>query len=89
MIAPLQTMPGWPEVPEVTLVDNLVWLLWWPLAVFVVIAVIYLAAARGKEDPSLHPPTEPVTLGGAGRQAPAVTSGPTAEQSTGGSHARW
>jgi hypothetical protein len=86
---PLQTLPGWPQTPAITLVDNLVWILFLPLAVFVVIAVIHLAAMRGKEDPSLHPPTEPIVISSGGRQAPAVTTGAQTEESTGGSHARW
>lgn len=88
MIAPLQTMPGWPDAPDVTLVSNLTWLLWIPLAVAAVIALIHLAAARGKEDPSLNPPEEPITVGGGQRQA-ALPGAPAEGKSTGGGHARW
>jgi len=89
---PLQTLPGWPTVPEVSLVDNLVWILLIPGAVAIVVAVIALTAARGKEDPSLHPPTEaePLMIGGNGPNAPALTAGGAkGEGSTGGSHASW
>ncbi|SDB88391.1 hypothetical protein GA0111570_10673 [Raineyella antarctica] len=84
---PLQTLPGWPQVPTITLVDNLVWILFLPLAVFVVIAVIHLAATHGKEDRSLHPPTEPLGISSGEQKAPAVTTGARSDESTGGSHA--
>ncbi|MEA5155067.1 hypothetical protein [Raineyella sp.] len=86
---PLDTLPGWPTAPAVPLVHELVWILFLPVAVFVVIAVINLAAMIGKEDRSLHPPTEPIMVGGSGRETPAVTSGSDVEEGTGGSHARW
>lgn len=86
---PLDTLPGWPTAPAVPLVHELVWILFLPAAVFVVVAVIHLAAMIGKEDRSLHPPTEPLVIGGGGREVPAVTSGTDQEHGTGGSHARW
>lgn len=80
---PLQNLPGWPVAPDVTLVQNLVWILFLPLAVFFVVVVIHLVAARGKEDPSLNPPTEPIRVTG-GPGTTAVTSG---AQRAGGTHA--
>lgn len=80
---PLQTLPGWPEAPVVSLVDILVWILFLPGAVFVVIALIYLAATRGKEDPSLHPPTEPVRLAPGGPRHQALPSGEERAQTKG------
>lgn len=61
-LVPLQTLPGWPEAPEVTLVDNLLWIALIPLVVAILIVLIGMAASRGKEDISLHPPTEPITV---------------------------
>lgn len=86
---PLDTLPGWPVAPEVPLVHELLWILFLPVAVLVVIVVIGLALMIGKEDRSLHPPTEPLMVGGSGRETPAVTSGSDTEEGTGGSHARW
>lgn len=63
-LAPLQTLPGWPEAPTVTLLDNLVWIAAIPVAVSVVVILIHMAAMRGKEDISLHPPTEPIVVTG-------------------------
>ena len=84
---PLDTLPGWPVAPDVTLVQNLVWILFLPLAVFVVVAVIHMVAARGKEDSSLHPPTELIKITDGRPQAPAVTSGTGRSEHTGGTHA--
>ncbi|QGF22371.1 hypothetical protein [Raineyella fluvialis] len=88
-LVPLDNLPGWPQAPAVPLVHELVWILFLPAAVFIVIAVIQLASMIGKEDRSLHPPTEPLMIGGSGRQTPAVTSGSDTEEGAGGSHAHW
>lgn len=80
---PLLTLPGWPEAPAVPVLENLVWILFLPLAVFVLIALIHLAASRGKEDPSLHPPTEPVRLASGGPRHQALPSGEERGQAKG------
>lgn len=88
-LVPLDNLPGWPVAPAVPLVHELVWILFLPVAAFLVIAVIHLAGMIGKEDRSLHPPTEPLMVGGSGPRTPAVTSGADSEDDTGGSHAHW
>ncbi|WOP18538.1 hypothetical protein [Raineyella sp. LH-20] len=88
-LLPLDNLPGWPVAPAVPVMHELVWILFLPVAAFLVIAVIQLARMIGKEDRSLHPPTEPLMVGGSGPEAPAVTSGSDREDGTGGSHARW
>ncbi len=99
-LVPLDNLPGWPAAPDVPLVHELVWILFIPAAVAFVVALIGLVRAMGKEDASLHPPTEPVVVtDGEGSPTPAVTAGgeqtagPTQDGSaaapTGGASARW
>ena len=92
-LVPLENLPGWPVAPDVPLVHELVWILFIPAGVAFVVALIGLVAAMGKEDPSLHPPTEPIVVTDGGAPAtPAVTAGAGPDEPaarTGGAGARW
>jgi hypothetical protein len=97
MVLPLETLPGWPAVPNPSVLQALLVLVAVPAVLGLVIAgASYLATTR--ELKRFGPPVNPTTTfaGAAGvhqasEEVPAgIEAGPAAEEvGTGGTSARW
>lgn len=88
MLIPLQTFPGWPAAPDVSILNFLLVLLVIPLGIGLVLALIVLGgtlARRGRGGP-VHQ-KDPVWIGSTASHK-AISADATARE-TGGASVRW
>jgi hypothetical protein len=94
MLVPTRTLPGWPEAPSPSVLEELGLLIGFPALAFIIVFAIAKIGTVAQASNAPAPVTDPVWVGG--RKSPELESGTedsapseTAESSGGGAGARW